>query len=212
MDSFQLNIGPVRYEGKGVLVNQVDTNYLGTKDAPIVVHVDTDTDWPSIIPSGAGVIVALIVAWLTVRVQKTQISANISTFRHQWINELRVCAAEYMQAMFSMSINLCVEEDYRGKPDYSVSYAKMIMLGTKFEFLISRDDDDTARMRDLDNEIIALIGRVEYSNDLSPVFGKINKFKELVRDELESAWADIQRDLGKNKRSSFRSFFSLNKS
>ncbi|MNP67661.1 hypothetical protein D3C76_1635180 [compost metagenome] len=83
----------------------------------------------------------------------------------------------------------------------------MMMLGTKFEMLLSRDDDDTLEMLNLDNELVLQIGVIAYSDDLGPVFDKLNKFKSLIRAELESAWSDIQRDLGKDNKSFWWSLF-----
>lgn len=85
-------------------------------------------------------VVALLVAWLTVRVQRNQIQGNISNFRHQWMAELREAASELILLM-TYILNMSVKQKtLRGGEEYYKSCARAAQLKAKVELLLSRDD------------------------------------------------------------------------
>lgn len=200
MDSFELKVGTIRYEGKGVLVNQVGSNYLGTKESPIVVHVDTDTDWPTIIPAGAGVVVALLVAWLTIGMQRNQIQGSISNFRQQWMSELREVASELIQLMVYLVNMNSKNQKFKHSEDYYKACARSAQLRARVELLFSRDDDRSAALRKAGAEALDCAIACKYGGVARPSLEKIKTYKNLLRFELEQAWLDAKRDLGLNKR------------
>lgn len=199
MDSFQLRIDDIRYAGKSssdlgaaVIVN-------GDADKPLKIHIDTDTDWATITPSAAGVIVALIVAWLTARFQKHQISANLSNFRHQWMVELRSCTSEYLQCIITRAVKMQSEAGFIGSPADFELYRRITVLTLQFEMLLSRDDQSTQEIFEIDNQIMSTLFTMKPNDDAGPVIDLVNQMKGLLRTELENAWNDVQRDVGKQK-------------
>jgi hypothetical protein len=203
MDGFELKIGEVRYEGKGISINQVDKNYLGTQESPIVVHVDTDTDWPSIIPAGAGVVVALLVAWLTIGVQKNQIQGNISNFRHQWMMEFRAVASELIQVMTLLVNNIYRNKDYKKSGgEFVDKCAQMSLLRAKIELLLSRDDAGSDAIRTMGTKLVRRIASLSFDDEkeYDLLLADVGGFKNLIRKELEAAWVDMKNDLGINRR------------
>lgn len=199
MDSFQLRIDDIKYAGKSsadlggaIIVN-------GDPDRPLKIHVDTDTDWATVAPSAAGVVVALIVAWLTVRVQRNQISANLSNFRHQWMVELRSCTSEYLQSVVTRAVKIQSETDFIDSPSDFELYRRITVLSLQFEMLLSRDDQSTREIFEIDNQIITALFTMMPGDNADQVIGLVNQMKDLLRTELESAWNDVKRDVGKQK-------------
>lgn len=212
MDSFELNVGTVKYEGKGVLINQGGANFLGTAEKPIVVHVDTDTDWPTIIPAGAGVVVAILVAWMTVRVQKNQIQGNISNLRHHWMAELREAAAELIQCTTYMVNMSSVDRTFKYSPEYYQYCARSSQLRAKVELLLSRDDARAKQVRDAGSTALRGAVSCKHKQETGPLLEKISIYKNLLRRELEMAWADTKRDLGIDQKLFFIRLFKNKKS
>lgn len=203
MEGFELRIGEVRYEGKGVLINQVDENYLGTQQSPIVVHVDTDTDWPSIVPAGAGVVVALLVAWLTVGVQRNQIQGNISNFRHQWMVEFREVASELIQLITLMVNSLYRNKDYKKSGGVFIdNCSQMSLLRAKIELLLSRDDSGSDAIRAMGTKLVRGVASLNFNDEeeYDSLLEDVGLYKNLIRKELEGAWVHMKNDLGINRR------------
>ncbi|WP_336202703.1 hypothetical protein [Pseudomonas guariconensis] len=200
METFSLNVADIRYDGKGISVERSSTISVGTKDAPLTVFVESDTDWAATIPSAAGVVVALLVAWLTIRVQKNQILANLSNFRHQWMTELRGCASEYLQAIVTMASKTANVPGFRSSPEAFEVFRQITVLTVRFEMLLSRDDDSTAVILELDNKMVKAVLSMREGEKAQPILDMVNEFKGLLRVELEEAWIDIQCDVGKRVR------------
>lgn len=200
--SFELDSSNIKYSGTGFYQRKIASSELGSKDLPLNIHLDTDTDWAVVAPSAAGVVVALIVAWLTVRVQSNQIKANLSNFRHQWMSELRNCASEYLQTLFAVAIRRQQVQGYIEGPDFRSDQEKIAVLTCKFEMLLSRDDEKTKRLFDLDLDLIDDLYSLKFGEDKSHLIDKLNELKDMLRNELEEAWEDIQVDVGRKARRS----------
>lgn len=207
MDGFELKVGEIRYEGKGVLIHQAEQNYLGTSESPIVVHVDTDTDWPAIIPAGAGVVVALLVAWLTIGVQKNQIQGNLSNFRQQWMSELREVASELIQLMVYLVNMNTKNQKFKHSEDYYKACARSAQLRARVELLFSRDDDRSAALMKAGADALESAISCKYGGVPRLSLDKIKNYKNLLRFELEHAWIDTKGDLGLNKKIVFFNLF-----
>lgn len=200
MESFELSVNDIKYAGRSSTDLGAALLVNSDPDRPLKIHLDSDTDWATVAPSAAGVVVALIVAWLTVRVQRNQISANLSTFRHQWMVELRACASEYLQAMITQSVKNQGDVNFRGSLEDFEIYRRITILTLQFEMLLSRDDEATQKILDLDNRINKKLSEMLPGDDAGPIIDLVNEMKDLLRVELEGAWNDVQRDVGKRKR------------
>jgi len=200
MDDFKLDVSGVRFEGKGVLVDSDINKYVGLKESPLFVHVESDTDWATVAPSAAGVVVALLVAWLTVGVQRNQIKANLSTFRHHWMTELREAASEQLQVMAYLANQVAGQKGYKGSDDYIKTCARGAQLRAKVELLLSRDDEFSTPLMAAGREALKTVSHCKYGDDISKLFSTVSDYKNLLRAELERAWIDAQDDLGINKR------------
>lgn len=196
MDSFQLDVSDLRFSGlnHGSNVTSV-TVTSGTVD-PIKIHIDTDTDWATVSPSIAGVIVTILVAWLTLRLQRKQTAANLSNLRQQWMSELRAVSSEYVQLLFKQSLRIEAKPDYLSSEEFLDLHESIAVVGTRFEMLLSRDDSDTKPIFDMEERIIDALHNLKEGEDCDFILGMLNEFKKLIRSELESAWADIKADVG----------------
>ncbi|KPA95396.1 hypothetical protein [Pseudomonas asplenii] len=191
-----LDVAGIKYEGSGLLKRGELTSQVGTQEKPLYIHIDSDTDWPAVAPSVAGVIVAIIVAVFTVKVQKTQIRANISSFRHQWINDLRLVSSEYLQSLYSMAVRLKMNDDYFRSEQQLKDYDKILVLTTRFEMLLSRDDGYTQEILACDQRVMDVLSAYNKEFDFNQLTCDVNLLKDLVRKELERAWEDIKADVG----------------
>ena len=200
LSNFEIDASGAKFESKGFYQRPLVESAVGLKESPLHVQVNSDTDWAVVAPSAASVVVALIVAWLTMRVQKNQIASNLSNFRHQWMVELRTCASEYLQAIVTRAVKVEGTKDFLGSPESFEIYRKITVLTLQFEMLLSRNDEETKKIFDLDNKIMDVLFKMESGEDSGPIIDLVNEMKELLRGELESAWMDVKRDVGKKAR------------
>jgi len=196
--SFELNAADIKYEGQ-VLTNQVGTE-IGLKDSPIYIHVDSDTDWATVVPAAAGVVVALLVAWLTIGVQRNQIQGNLSNFRHHWMAELREAAAELISLMTYVVNMNSKQEGFKGSDDYYKACARMSQLRARVNLLLSRNDGRSRKLIKFGGEANLLAIRVEHDSPTVKPLQKIKEYRDLLRAELEQAWVDTKNDLGFGQR------------
>jgi hypothetical protein len=198
-DKFELDAHGLTFSGHRLTDDLKAEIQFGSKETPLYVFTQSDTDWASVSPSIAGVVVAIIVAWLTVRVQKNQIEANLSGFRNQWMSELRACGSEYLMAMLDMAVKIEMRPGFTETDEHFQAYRQIMSLGLKFELLLTRDDNEVNRIRDLDNQTAQILLNMKAGEDSQPVIDNINELKRLLRSELEDAWTDIKKDVGKVK-------------
>ena len=199
MDDFKLDVSGFSYQLSKTPAYHSYVQ-LGEKTLPLNVHLDTDTDWAIVLPSVASIVVASVVAWLTVKIQRTQINANLSNFRQQWMVELRDCASQYLRALFSMSMRISTQKDFRSEPRYFELHEEIAALTCKFEMLLSRNDAQTEKIFELDAGLLDDINNLEFDSDPQVCIDKINEMKQLLRNELESAWQDVKSDYGSSEK------------
>ncbi len=196
LESFKIAAAELNYEKPPVL-----TPVTGSaKETPYYFHVATDTDPTVFIPSAASVIVTLVVGVAAIMFQRRQVRANITNFRHQWMVELRGCAAEYLQAIYSAAWSLVHIQGFKDTPEYIVLQNKLAVLTFKIELLLSRDDASTAEIFKLDQELCDSVYDLNYGDSLDVVFEGLVELRKLFRIELEDAWIDVQIDLSARKR------------
>ncbi|WP_438301353.1 hypothetical protein [Pseudomonas sp. NMS19W] len=198
-DKFELDAKGLSFSGHRLTDDPKVEAQFGSKEQPLYVFTQSDTDWATVSPSIAGVVVAIIVAWLTVRVQKNQIKANLSGFRNQWMSELRTCGSEYLMAMLDMAVKTEMDPKFYNSGEHFQAYRQVNSLGLKFELLLTRDDEDATKIRNLDEVTAQMLFAMKLGDDSQSVIDNINKLKSLLRVELEDAWTDIKRDVGKTR-------------
>ncbi|MEN5236646.1 hypothetical protein ABE459_03970 [Pseudomonas sp. TWI923] len=194
--NFELNANDLKYDAGMLYRQEIGSVEVGVKEAPIYLHVDSDTDWATVVPAGAGVVVALLVAWLTVSVQKNQIKGNVSNFRHHWMSELRDTAAELI-GLLTYLINMnSKEQGFKKSEDYYEACSRASQLKAKVELLLSRDDDESRALIASGTEALRVSIQVKYKEAASPALIKVKDYRTLLRRELEQAWIDTKNDLG----------------
>ncbi|QXH44242.1 hypothetical protein KSS93_15195 [Pseudomonas xanthosomatis] len=195
-EKFELSTQGIGYGGSHLSVDSKYETGVGSKAEPFYIHTDSDTDWAGLSPSIAGVVVAIIVAWLTVRVQKNQIKANLSTFRSQWMTDLRVCASEYLMVMLDMAVMTEKDPKFRSSRQHYEGYRQLMSLGAKFDLLLTGEEDDAKALRDIENKTSTIILAMKSGEDSQPAIDSINNFKDLLRVKLHVTWCEIKRDVG----------------
>jgi len=195
-EKFELSTQGISYGGNRLSNDNKYQASVGSKAEPLYIHTDSDTDWASLSPSIAGVVVALIAAWLTMRVQKTQIKANLSNFRSQWMTDLRVCASEYLIVMLDMAVKTQKDPNFRTSKAHYEGYLKLMALGAKFELLLTGEEEDSKILRNTENETSKIILAMNSGDDAQPAIKSINNFKDLLRIKLHVTWCEIKKDVG----------------
>lgn len=170
---------------------------LGSEDLPIYIKIDTGFDY-SVLTAVIGFFVAIVVARFTVKVQRNQIQANISNFRHQWMMELRESASELVQ-IFVMMINKSAKDSEYRKEGYVADRERAAQLRAKIDLLLSRNDKATNDIRTTCGGLLDAINSMKYEDDTSHNIDRLVHFQDLVRAELEKAWSDTKADLGVTK-------------
>lgn len=204
---FQLHTYGIKYEG-GVLYGQkVGALEVGVKEEPIYVHIETDTDWATVIPAAAGVVVALLVAWLTIGVQRNQIQGSIANFRHQWMSDLREAGSELVQILNYLTNVVTRREGYKKEQEYFDKCSRASQLRAKVDLLLSRDDDVSEEIRKASIDAIKTASSLKFRQDAEEAYKKTARLKNLLRAELESAWEDMKDDLGVNNKFLFIRLF-----
>jgi hypothetical protein len=206
-ENFRLDVAQSKYEGAVLHDQKLGSVEVGLKEAPLYLHVDTDTDWATVIPAGAGVVVALLVAWLTIGVQRNQIQGNIAGFRHHWMSDLREAGSELVQVMNYLANLTTKQDDYKDGQEYLDKCARASQLRAKIDLLLSRDDEASFRIRAASVDALKTTIGLKFKQDPAKAHKKIAKFKNLLRSELEGAWEDMKGDLGVNKRFLFFRLF-----
>lgn len=205
--NFRLDVAQAKYEGAVLHDQKLGNVEVGVKEAPLYLHVDTDTDWASVIPAGAGVVVALLVAWLTVGVQRNQIQGNIAGFRHHWMSDLREAGSELIQVLNYLANMITKQKAYKGGQEYFDKCARTSQLRAKIDLLLSREDRVSIAIRHASSDAIKTIVALKHKQDSSEAHAKVANLRDLLRTELEGAWEDMKVDLGVNKRFLFFRLF-----
>lgn len=206
MEKFELKVEAVRLKESGLLAgNQISA---GTEAAPIYLNVDTGFDYAAITTAVIGLIVAVVVAKFTVSVQRNQIQANISNFRHQWMVELRESASELIQ-LAALMINASTKDNnYKPSALYTQHYSRVMQLRAKIDLLLSRDDDESFLIRKTCGDLLRDINALQVGDSVPDMVDKLVGYQDLLRKELEGAWEDTKDDLGINERAYGKRLFS----
>ncbi|WP_313643446.1 hypothetical protein [Pseudomonas sp.] len=161
METYELQVNGLRYEPKGVVGAGATSVHVGAEQKPLDIHIITDTDWWAMAP---GLIVALLVAWFTVGVQRNQIQANISNFRHQWMAELRSATAEQIMLLRIVSNLVVKNEGFKSSDRYYELSERLLQCTSRVELLLSRDGERPDDIRDKSMAIARLALRLDYKD------------------------------------------------
>ena len=198
MEKFELKVEAVRLKESGLLPGtQTSTN---SESSQIYLNVDTGVDYPAITTAIIGLIVAVVVAKFTVSVQRNQIQANISNFRHQWMVELRESASELIQLAALMINAAAKDQNYKPGALYTQHYSRVMQLRGKIDLLLSRDDAESFLIRKTCGDLLQDINALQVGDSVPDMIDKLVKYQDLLRKELEGAWEDTKDDLGINDR------------
>jgi hypothetical protein len=198
MEKFELKVEAVRLKESGFLTGtQISA---GNEASPIYLNVDTGFDYAAITTAVIGLIVAVVVAKFTVNVQRNQIQANISNFRHQWMVELRESASELIQLAALMINAATKDQSYKPGALYTQHYSRVMQLRAKIDLLLSRDDDESFLIRKTCGDLLRDINALQVGDSVPDMVDKLVGYQDLLRKELEGAWEDTKDDLGINDR------------
>jgi len=196
VEKFELKIEAVKLKESGLA--PLSQTAAGTEASPLYINIDTGFDYSGVITAFIGFLVAIVVGWFTVSVQRNQIQANISNFRHQWMVELRECGSELIQLFIVMTNLMGRNKDYRSGGEYVSHRSRAAQLRAKLDLLLSRDDPRTDDIRNGCGDLLDSINELRVGGDRDSRFEEVARIQDLLRLELESAWEDTKSDLGVN--------------
>ena len=175
---------------------------------PIQIKIDSGTD-PWIVAIGLGSIFSsIVIAGFSYRAQRNQIKANISNLRHHWMNELRACAAEMVQTFALLTNDLTKENGFKADERYRNLSDRALTLQIKLNLLLTKDSTLSLGIVTSSSDLLIEIRKLKYQDHAEPIFRKIGQLEDMLKDQLENAWRDIQDDYGVvTKRWWFKRFF-----
>ncbi|TLP65005.1 MULTISPECIES: hypothetical protein [Pseudomonas] len=206
-ENFKLDPKDAKYEGSVLHSQKLGAIEVGVKEAPVFLHIDSDTDWATAVPAAAGVVVALVVAWMTIGVQKNQIQGNIANFRHHWMSDLRETGAELTQLLVYMANVNTQIKGYNPSQEYIDKCARASQLRAKIDLLLSREDKTSVELRNATKLAVDTVTGLKFGHSKEAALNNARALQTLLRQELERAWADMKSDLGVNKRFLFVRLF-----
>lgn len=199
--TLELDASNLKYEGRGLHKSPLIESSVGKKESPLYIHVDSDTDWATVVPAAAGVVVALLVAWLSVGVQRNQIQGNISNFRHHWMTELRQAASELIMTLRITANGKAKKKGFNQTDRYWEYSRSAMQMHSKVSMLLSRDDAHSNAIRLEGGVLVRRVLRMQYNDpDFLSLLKEIESYQDALRSELEQAWEDAKGDLGFNRK------------
>jgi hypothetical protein len=200
---FKLSVDGLKY-GNDKLDTYVAELLKNTIENPIYIHMDNGTDWGVLLIGVAGIATSAIVGYLGYRAQKNQIRANACNLRHHWINELRNCAAVFLQLNSTIIHRSVDQEDYDTGSDYFSDYHKSLELHVKINLMVSSTSEIGRRVIEDGDNLVSAIKKVRYGREKEADLARdaLTEFEISIKDQLDRAWDDIKGDLGLNERES----------
>lgn len=171
---------------------------------PIQIKIDSATD-PGVVLLGlGGIISSIVIAIFTYRVQRNQIKANVSNLRHHWRNELRDCAAEFLQKVTTIIRCTSQTNNFVKTAEGEGLLGDALRLQIKISLLLSGNSDLAQKITTASTNIIKDAKKFKHGSSPESIAMEMANLETLVKEQLEVSWQDIQSDLGLNK-----TFFSV---
>jgi hypothetical protein len=163
---------------------------------PILLKVDSPTDTGVLLIGIAGIFSSLLVGLFTYRVQRNQIRANVSQLRHHWRNELRDTASEFLQSITAMVTEVKGDANFAGSSDHFGLWSEALKLQIKMNLLITRRGVLERAVVQMSEDVLVSAQEFKHGQSSDELFETMSHLEDLIRDQLQNAWLDIQDDLG----------------
>jgi hypothetical protein len=164
---------------------------------PAVIKIESETDWPllgaTIFVGVGSILITLVIGWLAVATQKSQIKSSTAHFRHDWQKELREKISEFIgkisflhfQKRFSI-------EGSENPPSRENNLSEIVKLQVVIELMLDKKKESTTEFIQLMSDSITSLQENNPDN-LSKTVTALTDKGNLI---LEQAWKDIRRDVG----------------
>jgi hypothetical protein len=163
---------------------------------PIQIKLDSGTD-PWVVVIGVGSILSsVVIAVFTYKVQRNQTKASISALRHHWMNEVREVSSEFIQVVTGLINEISQVAEFKSSQSYNEKKSKALRLQIKLNLLLSKDSTLARGIVDGSSELLIDLKKMNYGARVYPYFQQASKLEDMIKDQLENAWRDIQRDYG----------------
>lgn len=159
---------------------------------PLLLQVDTPTDWPTVVVGIGGILITLLVGWLSYTTQRSQIRSNVANFRQSWAYELRDTSAKFLGCVAKLHWDIKSDQDFISTKDSNRQFSELIMLQSKIELML---DKKNIELGNLIEEIIVHLK----ANNAKNLTESINSFLSIMRDELDNSWQKTKNDLAGKK-------------
>lgn len=163
---------------------------------PILLKVDSPTDTGVLLIGIAGIFSSLLVGLFTYRVQRNQIKANISQLRHHWRNELRDTASEFLQTVTALVTGVKNQKNFAKSPKRFELWSHALRLQTKMNLLITRKGVLERGVVQMSLDVLISAQKFKHGDEPEGLFIIMSHLEDMIRDQLQNAWLDIQDDLG----------------
>jgi hypothetical protein len=204
----------VEKDGKLEITGRSDVGLSGLTETevlvdprPIRLKVSTDTDFPAVWATASvgigGILTALVVAWFTHRSGKQAAAAKAAELRNDWMNKLRIEAADFFAATIDIAIVMQrakegARGDFMGSTEDHELFTKFLkhraVIGMMFDKNNSKFKQVLHQVDAISDAVGAAMEKKD-SADHSIVNTAAKAFLLEMGTVLELAWQDIKDDL-----------------
>lgn len=167
---------------------------------PLKIELENSTDWPTVVATlavGVGsIMTSLIVGWLSVVNQRTQVQSNIANFRHAWIQELRQFASRFISIAAKIKYQIQHDAKYLESERSNQIFSDLMETNAHIILMLDPKKDFAAELSNMMSDIINGLREADHGK----IDQRVHDFALKSNEVLELGWQDIKRDL-RNKRS-----------
>jgi hypothetical protein len=171
------------------------TSVIELSPRPLHLEVETTTDWAIVAIGAAGIISSVVIARYTSKIQNNQIKSNIANLRHRWIEELRDCAACFIERMTYIYNSIDDHKQYLESKESTEAFSAMVSARTKVCLMLDMQHKRNKRIVKVSEEIISCLRKHGNKAQDEEIATRGDEFENLIREALEEAWEDIKHDL-----------------
>jgi len=183
-------------------VNSAQVQALQVQPQPFRVDVETSTDWPVVLATlavGVGsILTSLVVGWLSVVNQRTQVRSSIANFRHAWIQELREQFSRFISLSAKISYEITHDAKYLISEKSNQPFGDLMESQAHILLMLDQKKSYCGELNTIMNDMVDAL-RVYDQKKLST---RTQDLANRANEVLEIGWQDIKSDLRNDRKGS----------
>lgn len=176
---------------------EIKTIEIQHQAQPILLSIDTPTDWPVV---GATVFVGIVGSIISYRIgamasagQKNQVLASQAAFRHEWQKDFKQLVGKFVSTSLRIKFELDSSKEYKteNKKEYNQLVCDLIECRALFEVMLDRSKSSSNDINNTAENIVQATVR----GDMKVLERFLNEFIVLANNIVEKAWIDMRSDI-----------------